>query len=64
MHTLRDRVEGIYVGFCLIVAIVCCALEAVSKIMNWRPLVQFNREPARCAMRSVDHAPAVGLLGF
>jgi hypothetical protein len=34
MHMLRDRVEKIYVGFYLIVAIVCCALEAVSKIMN------------------------------
>jgi hypothetical protein len=34
MHMLRDRVEKICVGFYLIVAIVGCALEAVSKIMN------------------------------
>jgi hypothetical protein len=34
MHMLRDRVEKIYVGVYLIAAIVCCALEAVSKIMN------------------------------
>ncbi len=31
MHVLRDQ---IYVGFYLIAAIVGCALEAVSKIMN------------------------------
>jgi len=34
MHVLRDRVEKMYVGFYLIAAIVGCALEAVSKIIN------------------------------